>query len=108
MTDKLPGRICPVPPFDDSDKAFAGGCLLVWLALFVIASICRTASLKPPPKAEVEKPRTITVCSGCGTEWWSESGKPPKPRTKCPNCPMSEEEWETLKEEMRKQLEANK
>lgn len=108
MSDDLPARICTVPPFDDSDKAVAGGCLLVMLALFVIASICRTASRNPQPKAEAEKPRTITVCSGCGTEWESMGEGPHKPITRCPNCPMGEEEWGRLKEEVRKQLEEKK
>ncbi len=105
MSDKLPAHICTVPPFDDSDKAIGGGCLLVMLALFVLASLCRTESLKPPPKAEAEKPRTVTVCSGCGSEWVSFDDKPSDPITKCPNCPMSEEEWEALKEQMRKRTE---
>lgn len=105
MSDKLPARICTVPTFDDSDKAICGGCLLVVLALFVLASLCRTASLKPPTRADAEKPRNVTVCSGCGTEWESFDNKPSKPITKCPNCPMSEEEWEALKEQMRKRTE---
>lgn len=45
------------------------------------------------------------MCSGCGTEWWSQSGKKPEPITKCPNCPMSEEEFEALKEQMRKRTQ---
>lgn len=47
----------------------------------------------------------VTVCSGCGTEWESFDDGPHEPITKCPNCPMSEEEWEALKEEMRKRTE---
>ena len=49
---------------------------------------------------EPEVPRrTITICSGCGSEW--ESNGPSEPITKCPNCPMTPEEFEALKEQVR-------
>jgi hypothetical protein len=55
------------------------------------------------------KPRTpqvfVTVCSGCGSEFESYGPGKPEPITKCPNCPMSEDEWEALKEQMRKRNE---
>jgi len=44
---------------------------------------------------------TITICSGCGSEW--ESFGPGEPIDKCPNCPMTPEEFEALKEQVRKQ-----
>ena len=55
MSDKLPAHICTVPPFDDSDKAVGGACLLILLALFALASFCREQSLNQPPKAEAEQ-----------------------------------------------------
>jgi len=70
--------------------------LLFSLALPVVAAGCGQAT-----KHEVRKP-IITVCSGCGTEWESMGPGQPKPITTCPNCPMSPEEFERLKEEMRK------
>lgn len=103
MSDKLPAHICTVPLFDDGDKAVGGGCLLVMLALFAFASFCREEAMKPPPKSEAEN-HTVTVCSGCGSEWESFDDKPSDPITKCPNCPMSDEEFEALKEAARKRL----
>ncbi len=70
--------------------------LLFSLALPVVAAGCGKAV-----KHEVRKP-VITVCSGCGTEWESMGPGQPKPITTCPNCPMTPEEFERLKEEMRK------
>lgn len=49
-----------------------------------------------------EKPvRIITICSGCGSEWHSLVPGDVEPITKCPNCPMSMEEFEELKEQVR-------
>jgi hypothetical protein len=42
------------------------------------------------------------VCSACGTEWRSYVTGKAKPITKCPECPMTPEEFERLKEEVRK------
>jgi hypothetical protein len=42
------------------------------------------------------------VCSACGTEWRSYVTGKAKPITKCPGCPMTPEEFERLKEEVRK------
>lgn len=47
------------------------------------------------------KPTLITVtCEGCGTTWESHEGHRERIQ-KCPNCPMSEEEFEALKEAIR-------
>jgi len=70
--------------------------LLFSIALPVVVAGCGKAV-----KHEVRKP-VITVCSGCGTEWESMGPGHPEPITKCPNCPMTPEEFERLKEEMRK------
>jgi hypothetical protein len=53
-------------------------------------------------KPEVSRP-IITICSGCGSEWRSYGPGDVKPITKCPNCPMTPEEFEALKEQVRKQ-----
>ena len=76
---------------------FAGRFIL-WVALVAMLAGCNTKQQLPEGY--------VTVCSGCGTEFWSPSwGGPPKPITKCPNCPMSEKEWEALREQMRKRTE---
>lgn len=59
---------------------------------------------KPDIKPETSLP-TITVCSGCGSEWHSLVPGDVEPITKCPNCPMSMEEFEALKEQVRQRLE---
>ena len=70
------------------------GRLILWVALVAILAGCSTKPQSPQGY--------VTVCSGCGSEWESFDDKPSDPITKCPNCPMSEEEWEALKEQMRK------
>ena len=50
-------------------------------------------------RPNVPPARTVTACSGCGSEW--ESAGPTKPITTCPNCPLSDEEWERLKKQIR-------
>ena len=69
------------------------------IAIFLLVfSGCEQRTIKP------EMPlRTITICSGCGSEW--ESNGPSEPITKCPNCPMTPEEFEALKEQVRQRLE---
>ena len=41
------------------------------------------------------------VCQGCGSEWYpvfpDRDYGPSEPITRCPNCPMSEDEFEALK-----------
>jgi len=59
------------------------------------------AGCSVPGKPEPPKP-VVTVCSGCGTEWHSAGPGQPKPIATCPNCPMTPEEFERLKEEMRR------
>jgi len=57
-----------------------------------------------PPAAPPDRPKLIAVtCEGCGCVWESYDGH--RDRIKqCPNCPMSEEEFQRLKEEARKRL----
>ena len=77
------------------------GRFIAWIALAAwIGTGCTQRNDTPPTPKEV-----VTVCSGCGSEWYSYDGKPAEPITKCPNCPMSEEEWQALKEQMRKRTE---
>lgn len=56
-------------------------------------------------KKPVQRRVVVNTCSGCGTEWHSYEGTRTTPLTKCPNCPMSDEEFEALKEAMKKRLE---
>ena len=80
-----------------SKKAIA-----ICLSLVLLAFGC-----KQRPRTRLETPiPTITVCSGCGSEWESYGPGEHKPITKCPNCPMTPEEFEALKEQLRKQREA--
>lgn len=77
------------------------GRFIAWIALAAgIGTGCTQRNVTPPTPKEV-----VAVCSGCGSEWYSYDGKPAEPITKCPNCPMSEEEFEALKEQMRKRTE---
>ena len=57
-----------------------------------------------PPKPQATK-EWVNVCSGCGEKWYSMALNDPAPITKCPNCPMSEEEFEELKEQVRRRSE---
>ena len=88
----------------------SGGYGGAWQLLFRVAlSASLAACLIFAARSIRTKPRSptvfVTVCSGCGSEWHSMDGKRGEPITKCPNCPMSEEEWEALKEQMRKRTE---
>ena len=83
-----------------------------WLSAMWCVAFTAFAALTVWAAFSLNRPRKpadpvwyVEVCSGCKTEWRSQSGKPSKPITKCPNCPMSEEEWEALKEQMRKRAE---
>jgi hypothetical protein len=83
---------------DEVNEMSAGsrGYLAALLSAAMAFAGCDVASKPEPPKP------IITVCSGCGTEWESMGPGQPKPITTCPNCPMTPEEFERLKEEMRR------
>lgn len=79
----------------------SGNTIAICLSLVLLATGC-----KQPPRTKPETPNTtITVCSGCGSEWESYGPGEHKPITKCPNCPMTPEEFEEFKEQLRKQRE---
>jgi hypothetical protein len=63
------------------------------LALF--AACLALAGCGEAVKPEAPKP-TVTVCSGCGSEWESYGPDKPEPITKCPNCPITPEELDAL------------
>ena len=72
----------------------------LYIAVFISAWLAAADLLvyfSQPPKKPPLPPVVITICSGCGTEWHS-YGERASPIKKCPNCPMSEEEFEALKE----------
>jgi hypothetical protein len=79
---------------------------LVFTAGLVAAAYLLRLELQP---SEPVKPaRAVTVCSGCGSKWTAMHDGPMEPITQCPNCPMSDEEFELLKEQARKRIaEAN-
>lgn len=73
---------------------------LIAIFLLILTGCSQQRDTKP------EKPvRVITICSGCGSEWESLGPGDVEPITKCPNCPMSIEEFEALKEQVRHRLE---
>jgi hypothetical protein len=78
----------------------ACGVLLV-VAIMAIGGWIVASCLSRPMPPENHTP-VVTVCSGCGSEWHSLVPGPHKPITKCPNCPMSDEEFEALKRKYRK------
>jgi len=63
------------------------------LALFV--ACFALSGCGDPVRPEPSEP-TITVCSGCGSEWESMGPGEPEPITKCPNCPITAEELDAL------------
>lgn len=77
----------------DSDERLASAIL----GLLLFSGCSKTPAPKP-----VDTPPAIVVCSGCGSEFEEYGPGPSKPITQCPNCPMSEEEFERLKDELRK------
>lgn len=79
--------------------------LLCMVALSAVLVACLIFAVKSSNRKPKLPPVFVTICSGCGSEFHSMDGKPSEPITKCPNCPMSEEEWEALKEQMRKRTE---
>lgn len=74
------------------------------LVLLVAVLACGCSQPTPPKKPAA----VVTVCSGCGTEWRSYGDGPRKPITKCPECPMSLDEFEALKARVRKDIEDRK
>jgi len=68
---------------------------VAWLAAAARAAL----AFKKKPKPG--RPRARTVCSGCGSEWTAMHDGPMEPIEKCPNCPMSMDEFERLKEQVR-------
>lgn len=71
-----------------------------YIAVFIsgwLAAAALLVYLSQPPKKPPLQPVVITICSGCGAEWHS-YGQRASPIKKCPNCPMSEAEFEALKE----------
>lgn len=73
----------------------------------VVASLALVALLAAlwRPQATPTPADRFQVCSGCGTKWETINPErypwPDKPITQCPNCPMSDEEFEALKEQVR-------
>ena len=76
------------------------GAWLVFIAGCVAAAYLLWLDLRPV--APKKPARAATVCSGCGTEWTAMHEGPMEPISRCPNCPMSNEEFDALKEAVRK------
>lgn len=77
---------------------------IVYIACLIVCAAMLAKAHARQKKKPALPPVVITVCNGCGTKWESYDGKS-EPITKCPNCPMSEEEFEALKETLRKRRE---
>jgi len=77
-----------------------------FMLVAVLAGGCSPSA--PPQKPTPQRAAVVTVCSGCGTEWRSYGDGPRKPITKCPECPMSLDEFEALKARVRKDIEDRK
>jgi len=75
--------------------------IFVGLAFFLVGCIGLYFALKRQPSN-----REAQVCSGCGTEWVTlhkdQFWKPSNPIAQCPNCPLTEEQFEKLKEQVRR------
>jgi len=80
------------------------GVILAVLPMLISVLALRALPDKPTPQ------RIVTICSGCGSEWSlvSPVGGPMKPIDTCPNCPLSMDEFELLKKEMREKIEREK
>lgn len=59
------------------------------------------AKVAMPPKRAAKPTLIAVICEGCGTTWESYDGHRERIQ-KCPNCPMSDEEFEALKDAVRK------
>ena len=77
-----------------------------WL-VFIAGMVAAAYLLWPDARLSVpaRAPRAVTTCSGCGSEWRAMYDGPMEPITQCPNCPMSEEEFERLKESIKRRIE---
>jgi hypothetical protein len=77
-------------------------CFVIGFAGWIACAFLAARALIPPRPS---KPKLIAVaCEGCGCVWESYNGH--RDRIKqCPNCPMSEEEFEALKESVRNRKE---
>jgi len=79
--------------------------LVAGIRLFVTIAAVLTLAALWRPQATLPPVDRARVCSGCGTRWTTINPErypwPDKPITQCPNCPMSDEEFESLKEQVR-------
>jgi hypothetical protein len=78
----------------------AGG--VIAIVVLICIGTWTVASYLSRPALPENHPPVATVCSGCGTEWRAMTGDPSvrvaiEPITRCPECPMSVEEFEALK-----------
>jgi hypothetical protein len=92
-----------LPEPEDATLAVIGGTILSVLLMLISVFALHALPDKKPPAPQ----RVVTVCSGCGSEWvlvssLEEDETPMKPITTCPNCPLSTDEFERLKEQVRK------
>jgi len=80
---------------DTNERSVASAGSIAVLVLALIAGC--TAPAQPTPTPD------IRICEGCGTRWETPNPEPnPQPIKQCPNCPMTPEEFERLKEQLRK------
>ena len=89
-----------LPEPRDWTYAVVGGTILAGLLMLISVVALRAL----PDKSRAAPRRTVTICSGCGSEWSLVSSldqTPIKPILTCPNCPLSMDEFERLKKEMR-------
>ena len=89
-----------LPEPRDATIAIIGGVFLSGLLMLIsVLALLRLPDLpRPTPR------KTVTKCSGCGSEWSLVSSldqTPMKPITTCPKCPLSMDEFERLKNQVR-------
>jgi hypothetical protein len=82
-------------------------CGVLFIVLIVAIGTWTVASHLSRPALPENHPPVATVCRGCGTEWRAMAGDPSvrvtiEPITRCPECPMSDEEFEALKRKYQK------
>jgi hypothetical protein len=90
-----------LPEPKDATIAIIGGAFLAGLLMLISVLALRAL----PDKKPLAPQRVVTVCSGCGSEWVlvsSIDATPMTPISTCPNCPLSMDEFERLKEQVRK------